>query len=65
MNIIQCTAYQHATARGEGNPGGVNSEIPADWAPDRTRPLCPYPQIAIYSGSGDIDDAANFTCEEP
>src|SRR5262249_35126282 len=30
--------------------------------PDRTRPLCPYPQIAIYTGAGGIDDAANFTC---
>ncbi|HEX4004092.1 MAG TPA: tannase/feruloyl esterase family alpha/beta hydrolase [Candidatus Acidoferrales bacterium] len=29
---------------------------------DRTRPLCPYPQIAKYKGSGSIDDAANFVC---
>lgn len=29
---------------------------------DRTRPLCPYPQIAKYRGSGSIDEAANFTC---
>ena len=28
----------------------------------RTRPLCPYPQVAKYKGSGSIDDAANFTC---
>jgi feruloyl esterase len=26
------------------------------------RPLCPYPQIAKYKGSGDTNDAANFTC---
>jgi feruloyl esterase len=31
----------------------------------RTRPLCPYPQTAIYSGSGSVDDAANFTCGAP
>ena len=31
---------------------------------DRTRPLCPYPQVAVYSGSGSIDDAANFSCKE-
>ncbi len=30
---------------------------------NRTRPLCPYPQIAKYKGSGSIDDAANFTCK--
>lgn len=29
---------------------------------DRTRPLCPYPQIAKYKGSGSVDEAANFVC---
>ena len=28
----------------------------------RTRPLCPYPQVARYKGSGSTDDAANFVC---
>jgi hypothetical protein len=28
----------------------------------RTRPLCPYPQTAIYNGSGSTNDAANFYC---
>jgi feruloyl esterase len=28
----------------------------------RSRPLCPYPQVARYSGNGSIDDDANFTC---
>jgi feruloyl esterase len=32
---------------------------------DRTRPLCPYPQVAQYTGSGSIDDAANFVCAAP
>jgi feruloyl esterase len=31
----------------------------------RTRPLCPYPQLASYKGSGSTDDAANFTCKAP
>lgn len=31
----------------------------------RTRPLCPYPQVARYKGSGSIDDAANFACRRP
>jgi feruloyl esterase len=30
---------------------------------DRTRPLCPYPQVARYKGSGSIDQAENFSCE--
>ena len=32
---------------------------------DRTRPLCPYPQVAKYKGTGSIDDAANFVCGTP
>jgi feruloyl esterase len=28
-----------------------------------TRPLCPYPQIAKYKGTGDTNDYANFVCE--
>ena len=31
----------------------------------RTRPLCPYPQRAVYSGSGSTDDAASFACRQP
>jgi feruloyl esterase len=30
---------------------------------DRTRPLCPYPQVAVYKGSGSTEDAANFACQ--
>jgi feruloyl esterase len=29
----------------------------------RTRPLCAYPQVATYKGSGSTDDAANFVCK--
>jgi feruloyl esterase len=32
---------------------------------DRTRPLCPYPQVAKWKGAGSIDDAANFACANP
>jgi feruloyl esterase len=31
----------------------------------RTRPLCPFPKVARYKGSGSVDDAVNFTCVEP
>ena len=29
----------------------------------RTRPLCAYPQVATYKGSGSTDEAANFVCK--
>ncbi len=31
----------------------------------RTRPLCPYPQEAVYKGSGSTDEAQNFVCKLP
>ena len=31
----------------------------------RTRPLCPYPQVAHYRGSGSIDESTNFACLNP
>jgi feruloyl esterase len=30
---------------------------------DMTRPLCPYPQVATYKGTGSTNDAANFSCK--
>ena len=32
---------------------------------DRTRPLCVYPKVARYVGTGSTDDAANFKCKMP
>ncbi len=37
----------------------INGEV------TRSRPLCPYPQVARHTGSGSIDDAANFRCAAP
>jgi hypothetical protein len=34
-------------------------------APPRTRPLCPYPQEAVYAGNGSTDEAGNFRCSAP
>ena len=31
----------------------------------KTRPLCPYPQVARYKGSGSVDEAASFRCAAP
>ena len=36
-----------------------------DGVVDRTRPLCPYPQLAVYQGVGSTDDAENFACRVP
>ena len=31
----------------------------------KTRPVCAYPQVAIYKGSGDTNDASSFSCGIP
>nr|WP_180319192.1 tannase/feruloyl esterase family alpha/beta hydrolase [Delftia acidovorans] len=51
-----------ASARGAGNAGGANADLPATWSPTRTRPLCPHPLAAHYNGSGDMESAASFSC---
>jgi hypothetical protein len=52
-----------AQARGAGNAGGVNTDLPAAWSAARTRPLCPYPSVARYGGQGDVEAAGSFWCE--
>jgi tannase/feruloyl esterase len=37
----------------------------ANGAATRSRPLCPYPQVARYKGAGSVDDAASFECRAP
>ena len=46
-------------------PGSIIGSRIADGKVERTRALCPYPQVAKYKGSGSIDDAANFVCGAP
>jgi feruloyl esterase len=36
-----------------------------DGKTERTRPLCSYPRLAKYKGTGSTDDAANFSCSLP
>ena len=54
-------ALEHGWNRAERPTRLIASHITAGKV-DRTRPLCPYPQIAKYKGTGSIDDAANFVC---
>ncbi|MDR6858334.1 tannase/feruloyl esterase family alpha/beta hydrolase [Variovorax guangxiensis] len=60
--VEQGRAPQSVTASARG-PGAavVNAEAPADWSPRRTRPLCPYPRVATYTG-GDAEAASSFAC---
>jgi hypothetical protein len=44
-------------------PSTILASRPLPGGATRTRPLCPYPQVAVWKGSGSTDDAANFVCK--
>jgi len=46
-------------------PSRVVASHASNWIVDRTRPLCPYPQVAAYLGRGSVDQAENFQCAAP
>jgi hypothetical protein len=46
-------------------PDQITASRVVDGKVVRTRPLCAYPQVARYKGSGSIDEAANFSCVRP
>ena len=52
-----------ASARGAGNAAAVNADIPSTWSATRSRPLCAYPKVARYKGSGSIEVADSFACQ--
>jgi len=52
-----------ASVRGAGNAAGANADLPAGWSASRSRPLCPYPQVARYNGTGDMESASSFSCK--
>jgi hypothetical protein len=43
-------------------PQTIAAQNTAGGVVTRTRPLCPYPQTAVYNGSGDPNSAASFSC---
>ena len=58
------TPLLHWVEGGEA-PNAIAASRVSGGKANRTRPLCPYPQVARYSGTGSIDDAANFRCAAP
>lgn len=41
----------------------ANPELPAGWSATRTRPLCPWPKVARYKGTGSLESADSFSCQ--
>jgi feruloyl esterase len=56
------TALEHWVEQGTAPDRIIASRV-VDGRVTRTRPLCPYPQTARYSGTGSPDAAEHFTCQ--
>jgi TolB-like protein len=63
-NFDMLTALEQWVEHGKA-PSRIVASHSTDGKVDRTRLLCPYPQIAKYKGNGSTDDASNFGCKEP
>jgi feruloyl esterase len=58
------SALEQWVERGKA-PDQVVASHSTNGVVDRTRPLCPYPNVATYKGTGSTDEAANFVCKAP
>jgi feruloyl esterase len=72
-NFDALTAMEEWVEKGKGpdalpakmqflSMGGRGSAAGGASAPSRTMPLCKYPEMAKYSGKGDVNDGANWSC---
>jgi feruloyl esterase len=46
-------------------PTRIESAQYSDGQVTRTRPLCKYPEVPTYTGTGSTDDTQNFVCSAP
>lgn len=60
--IVRWVEHGEAPDRIVARARAANTDLPANWARDRSRPLCPYPQVARYT-SGDPERAESFRCQ--
>jgi len=60
-NFDMLSALEQWVEQGQA-PDRIVAYRVRDGKTDRSRPLCPYPQAAVYNGKGSTDDDQNFTC---
>jgi len=44
---------------------GEVRDVPSSWSPDRSRPLCPYPEVARLMEATNLETADSFACGGP
>ena len=54
--LVQWVEAGHAPAQLVASAGAMSP-----W-PGRTRPVCAFPKVARYNGTGNVEDATSFTC---
>ena len=64
-NTFDALAALESWIETKAAPRSIMASHSSDGRVDRTRPLCPYPEVGTYKGSGSVDDAANFACQLP
>jgi feruloyl esterase len=64
-NFDLLTALEDWVEKGVTPKQIVASQLGKEKQIVRTRPLCPYPEVPKYKGTGSTDDAAGFICERP
>ena len=62
--LVDWVEQGKAPAALQASVNPANKELPAAWSRTRSRPLCPWPQVARYVG-GDAESAASFRCTAP
>ncbi len=58
------TALENWVEHGQA-PGTLTATRTRDGEVTMTRPVCVFPERAVYRGSGDVNDAASFECRPP
>jgi feruloyl esterase len=65
MNVFDAATPLVQWVEAGAAPATVAASRVVDSKVVRTRPLCAYPQVARYKGSGSVDDAGSFGCVRP
>jgi feruloyl esterase len=64
-NTFDALAPLEAWVERGSAPASIVASSVVNGVTTRTRPLCPYPQVARWKGAGSTDDAASFACVAP
>jgi feruloyl esterase len=65
VNSFDSISVIEQWVEGRKAPNRILASRVANGVVEQNRPLCPYPQIASYKGSGSTNDATNFACKAP